>query len=238
MYLYDRKNDTIEIYSMQENINALKAYQTQEMQAIPMAHRVLEIETNTLNVPFSREFPLQKNTEPIDIKNTEIHFTKKKIIGSEYHRLKVANRSLEEQIMDTKVKDYYFGNYNLSQMVRVYKFEQSNQRLSIAFYLLLNGYYDSEKGSGNIRYIRNIINIPESLYLLELLRRGHFSLLDNKDITEQLKLFTISENPIKCYTLKELEELGKYDFDPEAANKALDRVENSRTIFERVRRKK
>jgi len=71
-----------------------------------------------------------------------------------------------------------------------------------------------------------------------LLSRGQFSLLDNKDITEQLKLFNISEGPVKTYSLQELEEIGKYGFDPYAVPKALHNVEESKSIFERVRRKK
>jgi len=239
MYLFDRSGDNIDIYTMDPIFKGIKEYKKQEMEKIPFEHRILRIETNAKDLPFNKKFPLQPNTHPIDIENSKLTYSNKKVIGSEYHKLGVTPGAPSNlDFVEEKMKEYYFGNYNASQMVRVYKFEENKKRLNFVLYLLLNNYYIKEKENSNVQYIENIINIPESLYLLELLSRGQYSLLDNKDITEQLKLFNISEGPVKTYSLQELEEIGKYGFDPYAVPKALHNVEESKSIFERVRRKK
>jgi len=237
MYLFDRKKDNIEIYSMVPNKDAIKKYKQQEMEQIISAHQVLEIETNAKNKPLPNTFELKKSNPPIDIAQQDIHYTKKQFMKSEYHRLQVSERcKINPDFIDEKTNAFYLGNYNNSQIIRIYNFEEDRKRLNFIRYLLLNQDY-TKQGKNNKAYIKDIINIPESLYLLELLNRGQFSLLDNKDITEQLKLFSISEYPIKSYTLRELEELSQYGISENALNNALNNVINSESIFARIRRK-
>ena len=238
MYLFDRSGDNIEIYSLEPKRMDIKNYRQQEMEKIPFEQRILRIETNTKDLPFNEDFTNNPFSKPIDIDHQKLTYNNKKTIGTEYHKLGITRGTANSiDYVEEKMKGYYFGNYDSSQMVRVFRYDEHQQRLNFILYLLLNNYYHKERENSKIKYIENIINIPESLYLLELINRGQFSLLDNKDITEQLSLFKISNSPVKTYTLKELEEIGKYGFDPNAVNTALNNVEESKSIFERIRRK-
>jgi len=239
MYLFDRTGDTIEIYSMKPNISQIKEFQKKEIKKIPEEHRVLQISSNAKTLPFEKKFTFESKNRPIDVENNQLTFCNKKMFGSEFHRLQTPKTGdLQSEFVKEKLNAYYAGNYNNSQIIRVFKYDDDQKRLNFILFLLLNNYYVKENKYSNIQVIKDIINIPESLYLLELLKRGQYSLLDNKDITEQLELFNISEDPIKTYSLYELEELGQYGFDPYAVPKALRNVEESKVIFERIRRKK
>ena len=128
MYLFDRSGDNINIYTMDPIVNRIKEYQKREMEQIPFEHRILRIETNSKNLPFDKEFSLQPNSRPIDIENKELTFSNKKIIGTEYHKLGITPGAPNDlDFVEEKIKGYYFGNYNASQIVRVYKFEEAKK---------------------------------------------------------------------------------------------------------------
>ena len=51
--------------------------------------------------------------------------------------------------------------------------------------------------------------MPESLYLLQMIEQGKFSLLTDKDITEQLDLFSLAHiNEISFEELRKIEACG------------------------------
>ena len=80
----------------------------------------------------------------------------------------------------------------------------------------------------------SVINLPESLYLLELLLREKFELLNDKNIQEQLKLFDIS--CVDSFSLGTLDKLNGYGMINDESMKEIDRkIEQSEKILKLIK---
>ena len=230
MYLFDRNGDNIEIYTMTPNESWIKEYKAEEMKQIPQSEQVITIETNTQPLIDGSISP----KKPIDINVRDLNSSYGTLAGVKYHKV-LEQTKTKESIADS-VEAYLEGERNSSPIARIYAINEQKRKLTILRYLLLDGSYTKRRLFGAKRTLTDVLNIPESLYLLELLNRGQFDLLDNKDITDQLELFAISSEPVKTYTMTELEEMEAYGFAKAPIDRALTNVQKSSSVFARIRK--
>lgn len=86
----------------------------------------------------------------------------------------------------------------------------------------------------NVPYMMGrIINIPKSLYLLELLLRGRIDLIGDNDITTQLSLFDI--NYIDTIDINMLKNICEYELVNQSYDSIIDRVDKGNNVIGKVK---
>lgn len=88
----------------------------------------------------------------------------------------------------------------------------------------------SEEVNGKkIMRVEDIIEIPKSLYLLQLLEQEKFTLIAKEDISEQLKLFNFSY--VNSLTLEELQRMDECGITEDAYSKTINKSNNDKHIL-------
>lgn len=96
------------------------------------------------------------------------------------------------QILKELQNKYYnnrFNNNHLCMLFHHKLIEYKSKKIETD-HLLITQEYD-KNNSQSIKEVRNILSLPEKLYTLELLLRGKYDLLIDRNYEEQLKLFEI-----------------------------------------------
>lgn len=245
MYLFERDGNQIKIYSMEPNDNKFRNYKLQEMSDAKLQEKdkIWGIETNLKEdvlVP-NKERNIYGFSKPLDIAEQEIDFIKKKSFLKKYHYL-IANyvpRNVDmtnESFLAACLDAYINQHKKRNQLIRLYDYNNGSRKLSFTKYLLLSGdFYITEEASiFKRKYIEQIVSLPKSLYLLELLNQGHFSLID-ENVSEQISQFDISTSPIKTYTMDDLNELHRLGLSSNARNIAIKKVEECSPILKYIK---
>ena len=82
--------------------------------------------------------------------------------------------------------------------------------------------------------MKGIINIPESLYLLEALLQGRFNLIGNKDINEQLNLFDIQH--IGRINISVLKNICEYELLTDSYESIINRIKGNENVVSKVKK--
>jgi len=200
MYLFDKKDSNIEVYSMEPNIGKIYDFRKKEMEKIPENERVLKMISN---------IPMDWSEHYIGIQKFSIdNLKKKKIFSSNYYNLEQYNFTDEEKERQNKLLEEYYRSNDHYYKIKIINGLQTIKNLLTDNTVTLN--------NKNNFIINNIISIPESVLLLEFLLSYDFQLINKEDISEQLKLFDFSNNPIENINFSQIQkyiDLGIISFD-------------------------
>ncbi|MBE6152149.1 MAG: hypothetical protein E7165_02410 [Firmicutes bacterium] len=216
MQIYEKIGKSIYIYDMRFDDSAVIKYRKHEMEQINDKEKVLKLETNN---------------PPEYIKTVFKHFENKIINarlsdfngGGEFpnsYRFITKSRNGEKAL-----SDYYADKYNSCNVVKISDANLIKTRLGIIKYLLVNSGYRKE--SDGYFCLDKVISIPESLYMLELLKKGYFNLLKDEDICKLLHLLRVS------YTF-----VGAYDYQDESSQFILEKINNSKKVLRLARKER
>lgn len=187
MYLYDKNGDKIEVYSMEPNMEKIYNFRKKEIEQIPENERVLKMISNQF-MDWAMFYTGIINTSRID-------YHEKSIFSKYYCNLMQYNMTDEERERQNKLlEDYYKSNY-FYYKIKVNKDYDKIKGLQTIKRLLMDNVCVSEKR--NRHAINDIISVPESILLLEILLSQDIHLIENDDISKQLELFDFSTNPIE-----------------------------------------
>lgn len=82
--------------------------------------------------------------------------------------------------------------------------------------------------------MKDIIQLPKSLYLLQLLEQERFKSLDKEDIAEQLALYTISK--INEVSFEELQKMDACGITQDGYSKTIQKADNDAYILKKIRK--
>ena len=213
MLLYDNKDKHLDIYEFNSDRKKMIDYKLKELKKIPENERFLVAKTriNSNDKPLFEEYISNLNN---DIVLDSTYVDSKDNNNGTYHKLEYDNNN------STFLENYYiYSNLKDKSVVQIKYLEM------IKYYLLYSrkyrylGEYEDKKDY----QMDNILQIPESLYLLQLIEQEKFKSLDDKDIEEQLSLYTLSkkdEIPKELLKKASLTSLVKDKYEI-ALNKAL-----------------
>jgi len=196
MFLFNKDS----IFLLEPNINKIVDYKFNEISKIPVWNRSFKFATNNKNEELEK-LANGKNLI-IDLDGKSINYDKKFLFFNQYHQI---NEKPVWQI-NLDVNKYIAGDIEDSNIVRVFNYNKKINELKYIKYLLISNKYELKEK--NVFEMDSVINLPESLYLLELLLRGNIDLISDKNLKEQLELFDIS--CIDSFSLDKLYELDKY----------------------------
>ena len=228
MYLYDINKDKIDVYEMSPWSDKIAEFKKNEMEKVPFEQRVLRASTNY-------EHELEKNDRPISYDKLQ-YKTYGVWGGTFYHNVVSYQMSdYEKERQAQLLNEYYTGHIDSSKIALIEKHNKEEDRDEIVKYLLLTDTYHYDHGE----YVMNdIISIPKSLYLLNLLEQGKFYNYDieHEDISRQLETFDISKNPVWSLSLKELSDIYQFELLPGQYYNVVEKAEKTQKILQKIKR--
>ena len=227
MYLFDKKDNKVEVYSMEPNMEKIYDFRKKEMEQIPEDERVLKMVSNKY-MDWSMFYSGVINTSRID-------FREKGIFNKYYCNLIQYNMTNEERERQNKLlEDYYKSSY-FYYKIRINKEYDKIKGLQTIKRLLMDNVCISEKR--NRHAINDIISVPESILLLEILLSQDIHLLENEDISKQIELFNFSANPIEIVDYDMIDRYSKLNVVNSNASDKLDcKVEESQKILKYIKK--
>lgn len=227
MYLYEKDDNKIKVYSMEPNIDKIFDYKNKEISKIHLKDRTLKFVTNK---PIKNiEKTTYINNLVIDLPKKELEYNKRKFFRTEYHEM----RNDRLYIINGIIEGYKERVSNDSNIIRVFDYDNKLHMLKYIKYLLVGQEYIKKSEDKNIFELTNVINIPESLYLLEMLCRGNFDMIRDKNVQEQLKLFDISY--VDEIHVDEFKKAKNYELLQDGYEKIINNAEETNKIFKLIR---
>lgn len=216
MYLYEKNKDKLYIYTFLSDSNKMYEYRVEQMEQIQKDKRIFRGITG-IGIENYEIFKLYENKFDIEIIPIEN-------VNGSYHRLESV--ILGDKSREFLYSNYYFGNLNDNKIARVYDLNK------LRYFLLINSQYryDFDK-----KILDGILEIPESLYLLSLIEKEKFSLIKDKDISEQLNLFKLEQ--IKEIDLETIERMDNVGMVPGCYSNTIEKARNDAYILKLVKNK-
>lgn len=237
MLIYDRKGNSIDIYTMNPKVEEVKRYR----KSVIRRHKT-EIMFYTLRTNCKDTIANFNEGGEIDIKL--LNYDKDTIIEVSPWSSLESLGNLEPSEVETQqeiIERYIEGEYDSVNPVKTFDYNCKDDIFTELNRLLKT---ESEKivtknSQGNIWEIKNIINLPKSLYLLQLLQQGKYGRLISENITRQLSLFDIEYlKSVNIMDIKDMIETGLVSGTLfEAVSKAnigskiLQKRKNKRTMY-------
>ncbi len=233
MLLYNKRESEIDIYHMEEKEEELKKYRKKLLKE--HAPIFYELRTNSED-PMKRLF----NRDEVDIRfisyNTPLQWSflevndksktkKKKVMPSDYE---------PRRIQKNMIKKYINGEYSTLKPTRVFEFISEDDLDCTIYHFLKPDCATTITKKQELWQIENMLDLPEKLYLLQLLQLGNFEKLISKDIEKQLQLFDIDYwKSVKISDVSVMLETGLVNG---TVADVMKKVETSSKILQKVRK--
>ncbi len=221
MYIYDKKDDSIDLYTIEAKKEELKEYKRSVLEKskdnliyylITNVEKTRNLFINSQELAISDiEFDTRTWNHPA-IYNTfsilrEVAGTKSIAELQEQCKRYLENGWLEnlDICMDQikLIKQYINGDFDNAPLIRIV--EENMQD----FYLLRTE-LDKNHSQADVNwFVHNIIKLPRSLQILQLLLQGKYEKINNAEITDQLGVFNIDYyKSIKLNDIRDLHASG------------------------------
>lgn len=198
MYLYDRKTNGYMVYSLEAKDEQIYSYKQNQMKKIDYYKQILSADNYTLaygEVPLFELY--QDQFDSIIIPQKEVYMSE----GFTNRNLSVTN--VDHGTHQELLHDYYSGRFFSANVARIREFDQ------IRYLLLTKDKYYRDIHDNRHMKLSNIIEIPKSLFLLQMLQQEKFSFLDQESIFELIQLFSLSKiNEISFMELRKMDMCG------------------------------
>ena len=209
MFLYDKKDKYLDVYDFTASRSDLANYRMTQMKELPEDEKVFIADTRV--DPYGDILLFEKytgeifNDEVLTASYVDNDSEERKTSNAyrRYHVLKADRRSKENN--DNLLACYGYGHLSDKPVVQIQYAEM------IKYYLLKRKNYDFVEFDeyGKKYRMEEIIQLPETLYLLQLIEQGRFDLLDGKNVAEQLALYSLSKiNEISFEELQKMDACG------------------------------
>lgn len=217
MYLYDKKENKLDIYDLIPNIKELYEYRAEQMKQIPEKDMIIRGVTGTgiESYKILQDYENKFDTEILPIEN----------VNGMFHKLEPDYLNNSETNRKKLLELFYSGYFINKKIARIQDLKK------IRYLLLKHSEYRYYPGKATLD---EIIEIPESLYLLSLIEQEKFSLIGNKNISEQLKLFKLEQT--KSIDLDTLERIDYIGLAPDCYTKAIKKSRNDAHILKLMQR--
>lgn len=199
MYIYNKIKDKVEIYKVMPNVKEIYDYKKELMNKINEEKRIIATEIYTdpyFNQLFFEDY--QSLADEKVFKPNEVFFTDK----GAYQRYQLEKESELTKEEKHKLIDKLCHGEFINQTV--FKIDYGNK---LRYLLLTKNKYKAYLHNNRYLTMEGIIDIPEDIYILQLIEAGKISKVEKQNFYDMLNLFDFSfENQVD---IKYLEELSK-----------------------------
>lgn len=219
MYLYDKKENGYEVYSMTIDKMSAYLYRNAQIEKIKSDRRVLYFEERVKNLLDKPLFAHYKNE--IEVPIEEVFISQ----GNHYRILKTS--SMDSSMKECLIGKYKLGKFSHSRVVKICSPKEFR-------YLLLTKEARSVSNDHSIMAMTNIIELPKSLFLLQLLEQEKYAYLGYEDLSEQIDLFT--KEKVGMVSTEELARMDRCGITKNASNEILKKSEEHEKVLKYIRR--
>ena len=175
MFLYENNGKFIDVYKLEPKLDKIKEYKMSEMRKIPSNERVWMAVTNDCDLRKLEKINISSSYSDLNIRGKRYDF--------DYFHLFRPSNNVDKNL---QFLEWYYDDedfiYNLCKIRRDSKY---------MYILRLQDEYNLPVFNADEYIMDGIMNVTESLYLLEALLQEKFNLIGDNNVTEQLKLFDI-----------------------------------------------
>lgn len=222
MFLYDKKDKSVDVFTLTYNAEEMRNYKMEQMKKIPANKRGLFTKEIITSLPYFRD-PFIPILLKKDLYSEEISISE--LIGT--------NKSLNYNIDHNDVVDllewFYSEKYSDRPVARVLDLKNLRYLLVASSYVTYQ-----EENDKVIAKIEDIIEIPKSLYLLQLLQQQKFSSISDEDISEQLDLFKFSY--IDNVSIDELKKMDACGITKDSYSKIINKANNDKQLLKLLKK--
>lgn len=194
MYLYDNDGEFVCIYELIAKEDKIREYKRKEMEKVPEDNRIWTSVASSID---DRVFITKLDMIP----SSKLEFYIPYVSG-------VSSHELLPQNSDKNVIDEYYNS--CSSFGRVLKVKKGRTNNLPEYFIVTKDNYIKDNDS---HIMKDIIGVPESLYLLELLLSKRYDLIkDITDVAEQLDLFEVRE--VSRINIQLLRDMANYGIMP------------------------
>ena len=225
MYLFDKKDNGLEVYRAREKEQEAHDFREEKMTEFSSTPKILtaqELPRNPKDLPLFELYAKQFDQKIIPSK--ELRY----LDVYSYRTLQYEDRSMMGVWTKDLLNKFYFGHYSEKNIARV------KDHGKLKYLLLPDGYIRFEHT--NVVQMRRILEIPQSLFLLQMLEQGKTGLLEGQDISEQLELFDIEK--VDEIDLEQLKKSDQYLGIRNLYDNALTKSERDGKVLRLVKGKK
>lgn len=225
MLIYDKKSDAIDLYTIEEDSRKIKRYKKEVLQRNKGANLFLSLKTNN-------ERTINEFNGSTDIEYCSLNYDDSTPTNLGYY-----SQIYQSNKQDDILEQYIEGYYDSIIPKRVYTYSKEDGLDHELFHLLaleeVRKAYPTLRGSEYS--IQNMLNLPTTLYLLQLLQLGKYENLASRDISRLLELFNIEY--LKSVKLSEIEEVLATGLVNGSMEEVLKKAETSSLILRKVRKR-
>lgn len=204
MYLYEKKDNKINVYELNPKEKLIEDYKRSEIRKIPNTERVYSAKSNLSR----QELPLY-NIDEINgiVYLKDLQFENTWLFFREFHEVKkYKDLDLAETVLENYYKNDKRPNDNNCMVISGSNNEYRN------YYILTQYYSENYPFIGSSKEVMDgIINVPSSLFILDNIQLGNGSRIKDFKISEQAELFNFSKEPIESFSFDDINKLEKFE---------------------------
>ena len=232
MLIYDRKGNSIDIYSIQFQKEKLRKYREKVISNLNEDELFYSLTTNSSNIVSKIE---NNSYQPLIYSNSVFIDNRGWLKLIPMKDTFSYNPQRQKEIIEKYIEGKY-DNLDVKSMIeRTSKGDSTYKSHSL---LLIENFLDTRNTIAGIRVVvfetKNVIDLPNNLYLLYLLQHGEYEKLLSKNIDEQLSLFDIEY--LKSVSIMDIKEMLETGLISETLFDAVSKVNIGSKILRKVKR--
>lgn len=207
MLIYDKKDTEIDIYSISANEAKIKYYKKRIIDSLDEDELFYSLTTNSSNIVSKIENNLY---QPLIYSNGVFIDNRGWLKLIPMKNTFSYNPQRQKEIIEKYIEGEY-DNLDIKSIIgRTSKEDSTYKSHSL---LLVENFLDTRNAIAGFREVvfetKNVIDLPNNLYLLYLLQHGEYEKLLSKNIDEQLSLFDIEYlKSVSMIDIKEMIDVG------------------------------
>ncbi len=205
MLIYDKKSDSIDIYTMEPNKEKLQNYRKRAAKNYKNDLYLCLVRTNCKET-------VEKLKHAEALEEREINYDHSSVLDYGTWSSISEMYSIKEKTTDT-IEKYIAGKYDTLRPTRVYENHWQDGKITEKdrYYLLKpeESSISSRNSHGDIYDLANMLNLPKNLYLLQQLLLGKYQDVVDENISRLLKMFEFEyQINIKIKEIEDMLETG------------------------------
>lgn len=232
MLIYNKLEDSIDIYNMEAKTEEIKKYRKRIIQKSKKQEPLFYyLKTSCLDTMKSL-----KDASNIDIRSLVYDNSTPLDYGTHSDLYEVQPVNIDED-QEEILEAYIAGHYDKLPTTKVFQFNwEAEEDEELFRFLKPNSYYITSTNShGNVYEIDDMLNLPRNLYLLHQLLQGRYSGVADENLSKLLKLFEFDyQRNIK---LKEIEEIIATGLISDSMDQVIKKVETSSKVYQKAKKK-
>lgn len=223
MFLYDKKQNSIEVYSLETTNDALMDFRQEELKRIE--HPILS--ADSLDYSYTPILPFEKHKG--EYRKYVLSYNSLNTPSSDLHRHRIQESSQSKRNKEILLDSYYYGFLSDREIACA---SQSND---FRYFLLKNNKYTASPQHNVYRTMDDIIELPESLYILQMIEQEYFNFVSDIELSKVLEIYDLKYlDSLDVSIIEKMDSLGITDGKQK---ELLEKIPYHRTIIQKKKAK-